>query len=426
MMDIDKFIVDRDAYQTCEENIRLDILSGQYNQNLVSDFMVIGAPRCGTTLLSEVLKQVPSAFVAQQKELKFFSANLLNFDYAWYLSQFVGGIGKLKGEATPSYASLPISRIRLIYEMNPQLKLIYIIREPRERLTSDWKHTSRNRENCSENEVLSYVLSDGPVVASDYAENLSRWLSVFPKEQLLILFYDELQAESKTFLDRVMNFLGLSVNLDLIRTDRVNYTWKDEYVQEIIDRIYPALFAPRIRTLRALLDEISPDLDLPGWLELDTSGSIDNAALAFDLNEDRSISVIDGYYVCGPRTIIWDFKQLEDALICKRPSVGVGYYLFEAISSSLIKENIVENRLLALCHGDQHPNDLFFVRENYFGWNIMFYRGRFFGARISIGHFDLRDIDTDQLNLFLQSGNMKVFNTLQDALTALSKNGVCT
>lgn len=425
-MDINKFVVERDELRTCEDNLLIDIRSGLYNPILAPDFMIIGAPRAGTTLLSEVLRQVPGAFVAQQKELKFFTAGMLTFDYTWYLRQFMGGIGKLKGEATPTYANLPISRIRLIYEMNPRLKLIYCLREPRERLASEWKHIFQKRENCLEHEILCYVLSDGPVVASDYGENLRRWLSVFPKEQILILFYDELRDDRDVFLDRVLNFLGLSANLGLIQSDRVNYSWKDEYVQKIIDRIYPALFNYRIRALRALLDEISPDLDLPSWLELDTPGSFDNAAFAYDLDEIRSISVIDGHYVCGPRAIIQDFVELEDALICKGHNIGVGYYLMESISLSLINENIVENRLYALCQGDKYSNEIFLIRESYFGWNIVYYKNWFFGLQVDLGHINIQEIDADQLNLYRQSGKLKIFNTLQDALTMLSNNRVCT
>ncbi|UOA07594.1 sulfotransferase domain-containing protein [Methylobacter sp. S3L5C] len=419
-MDFDKFIVDRDTYQSCEDNVKQDILSDIFNPNLIPDFMIIGAPRSGTTFLSEIIKQVSNAFVAEHKELKFFSSNILNFDYRSYLNQFIGGIGQVKGEATPSYASLPLSRIRLIYDMNPQLKLIYILREPRKRLASDWKHTFRNRENCTESEILSYVLSDGPVVASDYAENLSRWLTVFPKEQFLILFYDDLQIDVNTFLDRVMQFLGLSVNLDLLHIERINHTWEDSYIQETIDRIYPALFTPRIRKLGEFLNTIFLDIDLPGWLEFDTSINTNNVALAYDLCDDKSIFVVDGYYICGSKQIIREFKHLKDVIAFKQQGVGYGYYLVEAISSAILNNNVVDNRLYALCHGDKHHHDLLLLRESYFGWNIVFYRDKFFSARVDLGHFDLRTISSDQLKLFQQQGDIVIFNSLQDALIALN------
>jgi hypothetical protein len=423
-MDLTSFAVDRDVYAQCEDELRSAIRSRVHDPDFTPDFMIIGAPRAGTTYLSAALNQVMDAFVVPDKELKFFSANLVRFSYAWYLSRFAGGLGKLKGEATPSYASLPTSRIQLIYEMNPRMKLIYILREPCDRLASEWKYVFQKRNNWSEHEIASYVLSDGPVVMSDYAENLRRWLSVFPKEQMLILFHDHLINDTRGLLSSVSDFLELSVIPNSLGVESFNQSWVDQRVHHVVNRACSALFAPRIQNLRAILAEILTDVDLPNWITSGLPAYADDVSFAIALTTDRSIKPLDGHFICGPEREITKYSNLSEVRIAQKlgAKIGIGYYQVEAIANSLLAENLVENRLYSLCHGDQHSSDLFLIREGYFGWNIVFFRNSFFAAKISAGHFDLRSLSQEQFNALLSRGDVICFNNLQESLEALRPN----
>jgi hypothetical protein len=55
------------------------------------------------------------------QEVKYFSSLLKWLDLDWYLSHFIAGSDRVKGEASPSYALLPVERIELIRQLSPRL-----------------------------------------------------------------------------------------------------------------------------------------------------------------------------------------------------------------------------------------------------------------------------------------------------------------
>ena len=87
-----------------------------------------------------------NAFAVDLKELKYFSNRFELEDLRNYLTHFHNGAEKIKGEASPSYSMLPTSTIRLIRALVPDLKLIYLMREP---ISRAWSHA---RHNCREHE----------------------------------------------------------------------------------------------------------------------------------------------------------------------------------------------------------------------------------------------------------------------------------
>lgn len=421
-MDIERFVSMRDAYPLCEATVLTEINSSIYNPALVPDFMIIGAPRCGTTFLANSLSQADGLFVVPEKEPKFFSANIGRFPYAWYLDKFRDGIGKLKAEATPSYAGLPLTRIQLIHSMNPAMKVIYLMRDPRERLASEWKHSRQQPVGWSSTEVASFVLHEGPVIATDYADNLERWLAVFSEDQILPVFFDDICTSPSEVIDRVGSFLGTELNVDeSVLRNPLNSTWEDQNLYALVARVCTPLFAARVRRLRKLMVERFPAAVLPGWINIDWPQDDSNRNFVLDLADGRAMGVVDGYYVCGPSETVKDLRYLTDVWTAtlNREPIGIGYYLYEAISTCLAKEGIVSNRLYANCHADKQYLDLFLVRENYFGWNIIAFNDRFFCAPIGAGHFDLRVADQATLARLIDTQHLKVFDNLSDALEGL-------
>ena len=70
------------------------------------NFFVLGAPKCGTTTLHEVLTAHPHIFMTKEKEPHFFDTDTYyNRGLDRYLrDHFRGAAGfKARGEATPSY-----------------------------------------------------------------------------------------------------------------------------------------------------------------------------------------------------------------------------------------------------------------------------------------------------------------------------------
>jgi len=115
------------------------------------NFIIVGFPKCGTTSLYEYLVQHPSILPAFQKEIFFFIWHAKK-GMLWYranfptvITKFIQKLRKRKfvtGEATPSYLLYP-KVARQIHNMNPNTKLIVLMRNPTDKAFSNFNHLVR-------------------------------------------------------------------------------------------------------------------------------------------------------------------------------------------------------------------------------------------------------------------------------------------
>lgn len=170
-------------------------------------FLIIGAPKCGSTALYQHLAADPRIVMSATKEPAFFGARA-DRGQAWYEEQFVGE-GEAIGEATVGYLSDPASPER-IRRVVPEARLVALTRNPFDRARS---HYWWRFNNGAEERSLDAVLADGadafPIADGLYFRNLSRFRNVFPAEQLLVLRDDELRV-GRASLDRLWEFIGVA------------------------------------------------------------------------------------------------------------------------------------------------------------------------------------------------------------------------
>jgi hypothetical protein len=175
------------------------------------DFMIIGAAKSGTTTLYQYLLRHPRVFMSTPKEMSFFSKDEVyarGFD--WYCSLFAAaGEHQLCGEASTTYSRWPTytqaaERIALA---TPQVKLLYVLRNPVERLYSFYGHRMRERVTCD----LHTFLAETPeaIDSGRYMQQISRYLEHFPASQIEVLFLEDLVGSPRKLLTRVGEFLGL-------------------------------------------------------------------------------------------------------------------------------------------------------------------------------------------------------------------------
>lgn len=190
------------------------------------DFLVVAPPKTGSTWLADNLRCHPDLFVPDVKELKYFSWLGRWLGPSWYLSQFAPGAGRIRGEVSPSYGYLPLERIHLVRTLFPNVRIVYLLREPVGRAWSHTRHTCRHAEAHFTASPASRV--DAPdidwqaaaahewVTASgDYLGQLRRWLAVFPRSSVLIRFYEEIASDPETLLRDVLAFLGADPTVPL-------------------------------------------------------------------------------------------------------------------------------------------------------------------------------------------------------------------
>ena len=227
------------------------------------DFLCVGAQKSGTTWLYEFMRQQDSIWLPPIKELNFFNQlvfekdsaysgswrrgnalrrlhqatknqnvpqNWLNFlfhlcaekvDINWYRDIFKRcPDNKLAGEFTPEYLMLPKLGIKALKEVNPDMKIIMILRRPSERIES---HLRMIKQHCPEisNSLLNEIVhSESVLQRSDYETILHNWFGLFNRNKLFIGSYDELRDTPRVFLKKIAKFLQVDLNYNIKIIDK--------------------------------------------------------------------------------------------------------------------------------------------------------------------------------------------------------------
>ncbi|WGH78718.1 sulfotransferase family protein [Jannaschia ovalis] len=173
------------------------------------DFLIIGAAKCSTTWLHASLQQSPNVFMADG-EPHFFS-RYYDRGFDWYAEQFPEKrSGLLFGEKSNSYMSEP-EAARRIHDAYPQARLVALLRNPTARAYSDY--CMLYRRGTVGAEIDDYLDPDRAefrrfIDDGLYARQLARFLELFPREQLLILIFEEFRRDPQPGLDRLARHLG--------------------------------------------------------------------------------------------------------------------------------------------------------------------------------------------------------------------------
>jgi Sulfotransferase domain len=206
------------------------------------DFLVIGAAKSGTTTLFEHLRRHPDVWMPPSKEVPYFCDEEL-FSNGWqaHLAQVFADAprDKLWGTSTPQYmagsllgggrSGLPdtgYERVipERIHAQLPDVRMIAILRDPIERCLSAYQMSvRRGLERRSFDAVVEQLLNDemlvrarhapvegnGHVIIGEYARILAGYYAVFPAEQLLVVFTDELDREPLALMKRAFSHVGV-------------------------------------------------------------------------------------------------------------------------------------------------------------------------------------------------------------------------
>ena len=220
------------------------------------DFFIVGHPKSGTTALYEMLAQHPQIYMSAVKEPHYFAWNnplpegtdgrrWRSLDQTGthrssldeYLSLFAdAGANQKTGEASTSYlwsAAAPEG----IAAVNPSARIIAIFREPAAFLRALHQQLIANGQEVESDFRTAFSLDDerrqGRSVPDDsvwpmaliysdrvaYVEQLRRYEAVFPREQMLVLIYDDYRRDNEGTLRQVLRFLEVDETVALPRVE---------------------------------------------------------------------------------------------------------------------------------------------------------------------------------------------------------------
>jgi hypothetical protein len=192
-------------------------------------FSIVGAQKSGTSTLSTALDRHPQVARAPRKELQFFTREDMDWsrpDYAAYRAPRRKPQHLIAGDATPAYLFWP-GALNRMHAYNPEMRLIAVFRDPLERLFSHWTML-RGRWTTAPDwpefitefrppttptslpDVPSLAFKQRSGVARGYyGDQLTRGLTIFPREQWLWLEFRAMLADFSGALDQLTDFLGV-------------------------------------------------------------------------------------------------------------------------------------------------------------------------------------------------------------------------
>ncbi|EDX87028.1 Sulfotransferase domain superfamily [Synechococcus sp. PCC 7335] len=177
------------------------------------DFVIVGAMKSGTTSLSTILSMHPEVCFCDKKEPHFFS-KVSNWQerIEEYKKLYNPSSNQICGEASTTYTFYPsfgIDPCQALYDFNPNMKLIYIMRDPIDRIVSQYVH-KRGRGTTFEDSFEKEILNRPKYInISRYYVQIKPYIERFGKEQVLLLTFEELISNRRSSLSKVFDFLGI-------------------------------------------------------------------------------------------------------------------------------------------------------------------------------------------------------------------------
>ena len=172
--------------------------------------LIIGAMKCGTTSLFDILGQHPQICPCRHKEPDFFIQNRSAGETEQYLSLWPWKKSQhhVALESSVAYTKYPLftDTPRRIYESGlGEFKFIYMLRHPLKRIESQIRHGLYAGWGKS----LDESLDESAIHFSSYASQIDQFLQFFPRENLLVLTLEEFKNQPAATLERICIFLGI-------------------------------------------------------------------------------------------------------------------------------------------------------------------------------------------------------------------------
>lgn len=207
--------------------------------------------KSGTTSLYSYLKNHPDVFMPANKEPAFFSnERIWNKGVKWYESLFIGQEDKKAvGEASVNYTKFPYYKSvpERIYALIPEVRLIYVLRSPVDRIYSHYLH---NVYAGIEHDPLQKAIVEKPlyIQTSLYYTQIEQYLKHFDREQLLILLLDDMKEDPADTTRQVFEFLQVDStyvppNITEVRHQTKEKRGKDNNIMKMLRKtpLYPYL-----------------------------------------------------------------------------------------------------------------------------------------------------------------------------------------
>jgi hypothetical protein len=251
----------------------------------IPEFFVVGHHKCGTTALYEMLRRYPHVYMPDVKETWYFSQELRSGKKKLpsperpetleeYLSLFVDAQPEQRvGENSPAYL-LSDTAPQRIAELQPDARIVAILREPASFLRSFHLQCLRNHVETERDfgkaleleaarregkRIPRYSHRPHELLYSNhvrYVEQLRNYESVFPRDRILVLIYDDFREDNEGTVRKVLRFLDVedSGPIEVVEANP-SYRVRSSTVHELVRSVYIGR-GPVSRTVKAAVKSV--------------------------------------------------------------------------------------------------------------------------------------------------------------------------
>lgn len=196
------------------------------------NFFIVGAPKCGTTALSEYLREHPNVYISDPKEPHYFTFDFEEYrvtktwtDYSALFDQCNSEQTAI-GEGSVFYLCSTVA-LEKIKEYDPQAKIIVMLRNPVDMIYSFHSQlvftADEDEKDFEQAWRLQKIRQQGQKIPSQcrepfflqYAEmgklgkQIERLQTIFPPEQVKIILFEDFVKSTKNVYDQVIEFLSI-------------------------------------------------------------------------------------------------------------------------------------------------------------------------------------------------------------------------
>jgi hypothetical protein len=264
---------------------------------ILPTFLVVGAPRCGTTSLHYYLRQHPQICMSAIKEPNFFLFGPRGENYIaepGILKKSVRSLSeygqlfrtepqhRAVGEVSPLYLSVRQAAARILATCGI-VQIICLVRSPAERAWSHFLHAfpefTGDAATAEFARLVRAEMARGPDVDEPYrtrthlvrtglyAQQVERYRETFGDDAVLVLLMDDLEAAPAETLADICEFVGVDPDHPFETTKRFNLSGTRaggakgavrqaiRRVQPTVKAILPPKLAGRLGRLRVALDD---------------------------------------------------------------------------------------------------------------------------------------------------------------------------
>ena len=224
----------------------------------INNIIIAGVHKAGTTSLYTYLSLHPEICASAVKEAHFFSDESFPKRYDSYEAYFKSKNKKHKFclEASPEYLFGTTKTINQIKKVTDTPKIIFIFRKPSDKILSSFNHRKKRvlfpSDYTFENFVSDHLnvktldeineedLYSKEFYESSYIDFLPEWYDSFDKENIMILFFDDLKNNTNETVQKILKWVNLEDSEFENKTFNVenkSVEFKNRSIQKIIVKL---------------------------------------------------------------------------------------------------------------------------------------------------------------------------------------------